>query len=307
MSFGDCIGKNFGMLTILDEFHKENTNKPIYCKCKCSCGNEKIILKSNIIHNKSKSCGCVSKKYNDINIGDVFSRLKVIEKSNRTDKYYGKYWLCQCECGNIVEVKDIRLKEGHTKSCGCLQKETMLKNISNNKKYNTYDLSGDYGIGYTTKGEEFYFDIEDYNLIKNICWNIGKQGYVCHIDNQNNKTIFMHRIIMNITNNNYKLEQIDHINHIKNDNRKENLRICNCQKNVINRRIMKNNTSGAIGVYLVKETMKWRAIIIYNKKHINLGRYKNKEDAIIARLKAEKEYFGEFAPQRDLFEKYGIE
>lgn len=33
---------------------------------------------------------------------------------------------------------------------------------------NTYDLSGEYGIGYTTKGEEFWFDLEDYDKIKSI-------------------------------------------------------------------------------------------------------------------------------------------
>lgn len=38
----------------------------------------------------------------------------------------------------------------------------------------------------------------------------------------------------------------------------------------------------------------------YNK------RFDNKEDAIRARLQAEKEYFGEFAPQRHLFEEHGI-
>ena len=31
-----------------------------------------------------------------------------------------------------------------------------------------------------------------------------------------------------------------------------------------------------------------------------------KKDAIIARLKAEKEHYGEFAPQRHLFAQYGI-
>lgn len=33
-------------------------------------------------------------------------------------------------------------------------------------KHNTYDLSGDFGIGYTDKGEKFYFDISDYEKIK---------------------------------------------------------------------------------------------------------------------------------------------
>lgn len=38
----------------------------------------------------------------------------------------------------------------------------------------------------------------------------------------------------------------------------------------------------------------------------NLGRYSTEEEALIVRLKAEKKYFGEFAPQRDLFEQYDI-
>ena len=48
------------------------------------------------------------------------------------------------------------------------------------------------------------------------------------------------------------------------------------------------------------------ARIVLNKKDIYLGRYSNKEDAIKARLEAEIKYFGEFAPQRHLFEQYGI-
>ena len=40
-----------------------------------------------------------------------------------------------------------------------------------NKKYNKYDItSHDYGIGWTYDGYEFYFDLLDYDLIKNYCW-----------------------------------------------------------------------------------------------------------------------------------------
>lgn len=38
-------------------------------------------------------------------------------------------WLCQCDCGNIVEVLGYSLKSGYTKSCGCLHEET-LKTIA---------------------------------------------------------------------------------------------------------------------------------------------------------------------------------
>ena len=44
-----------------------------------------------------------------------------------------------------------------------------------------------------------------------------------------------------------------------------------------------------------------------NGNNIKLGRFDNKEDAVIARLKAELYYCGrEFASQRHLFEKYNI-
>ena len=34
-----------------------------------------------------------------------------------------RIWSCLCDCGNLTEVLHTNLKEGHTESCGCLQKE----------------------------------------------------------------------------------------------------------------------------------------------------------------------------------------
>lgn len=39
---------------------------------------------------------------------------------------------------------------------------------------------------------------------------------------------------------------------------------------------------------------------------IHLGYFDNKDDAIKARLYAEQKYFKEFAPQKHLYEQYGI-
>ena len=65
-------------------------------------------------------------------------------------------------------------------------------------------------IGYTLKEEPFYFDLEDYNLIKDYCWHIDKNGYVvCKRD----KTIFMHRLVMAAPSD----MVVDHIYHNKND------------------------------------------------------------------------------------------
>lgn len=60
-------------------------------------------------------------------VGQVFGRLTVIADAGSL-RYKGRssigMSLCLCECGTNVEVSNSRLKSGHTKSCGCLQRET---------------------------------------------------------------------------------------------------------------------------------------------------------------------------------------
>ena len=114
-----------------------------------------------------------------------------------------------------------------------------------NKKYNTYDLSGEYGIGYTTKGEEFYFDLDDYNKIKDYCWCLNKSGYLVARDCKNKCVICIHVLIMNPE----KGKVIDHKNHNKKDNRKKNLRVCFQLNNTYNSALREDNSSGAKGVY----------------------------------------------------------
>ena len=69
----------------------------------------------------------------------------------------------------------------------------------------------------------------------------------------------------------------------------------------------KRNISGTIGVGIDRRNNKWLSYITINGKYINLGSYCNKEEAIKARLKKEKEYFGKFAPQKYLFKQYNLE
>lgn len=54
--------------------------------------------------------------------GQKFDRLTVIEYSHTKNKR--AYWLCKCDCDNEKIVSRGDLKSGHTKSCGCLQKES---------------------------------------------------------------------------------------------------------------------------------------------------------------------------------------
>lgn len=172
------------------------------------------------------------------------------------------------------------------------------------KKYNKYDLSGEYGVGWTSNtNKEFYFDLEDYDKIKNYCWieDIGTNGYSsvrARVPGESRRVIMSWIIVGD--------KWYDHINRNPLDNRKENLRKTTITENNRNCSISKNNTSGIIGVYWNKRNNNWRASITVDRKRIELGSFKNKEDAIVARLNAEKKYFGEFSPQKHLFKQYKI-
>lgn len=229
--------------------------------------------------------------------GRKFERLTVIKQVE--DYIYpssGRHeprWLCKCDCGNDVVALGSRLKNGQCKSCGCLHNEATSKRF---KKYNTYNLTGECGIGYLADNTEFYFDLEDYGKIKDIRWKKDKDGYiVANVYNKDTKKttgIKMHRLIMECPDGMF----VDHINpHKRNDNRKENLRICTLQENNMYRKRAKNNTSGTTGVYWHSYINKWIAFIYFNGKRIELGNYNDFEDAKKRRLEAEKEYYGEYS------------
>ena len=236
----------------------------------------------------------IGEKYNHWTIiGDAPDRI------DASGKHHKRY-LCRCDCGNEVVKDYYKLKCG-AKMC----RECYLKILPNNgipfeHKENKYDLSGEYGIGWTyNSNKEFYFDIEDYEKIKDYCWYESKYGYIVAYGRNYGKTIKMHTLLC--------CPGCDHKNRLKYDNRKFNLRECTQNDNTKNRSIPKSNTSGFIGVSYDKRANKWIAYICCDKKSHSLGSYTNKTDAIIARLKTEKEYSAEFSPQKHLFKEYGIE
>ena len=116
-AFIDYTGKQFGEITVLEKDEiLSNQKKKTYWKCKCSCGRTKSIRGDNL--KKIKTCG---ECYKDL-LGKTFGRLTVIRKGKK-DKAQHQYWICECECGNIVEVNSDNLRRGLTQSCGCLHSE----------------------------------------------------------------------------------------------------------------------------------------------------------------------------------------
>lgn len=241
--------------------------------------------------------------------GQKFGKLTV--KAQLSDYYTSggnkkHMWLCECDCrrGSDVICSTGDLNSGRRWRCTYCVRDDASERIANkNKKNNVYDLSGKYGVGYTLKGEEFWFDLEDYNLIKDYCWYKHHDYYVAKI---NGKNIGLHKIIMNDLENKYDVDHIKTEN--KFDNRKLNLRKTTRHQNSCNQKLAVNNTSGVTGVHWHSRDEIWEAWIKVNYKNEYLGRYLRFEDAVEARKKAEEKYYKEYSydNSQELYEKLTI-
>lgn len=228
---------------------------------------------------------------NDLS-GFTFGRLTVLYR-NGSNKRGLAVWHCKCQCGNEVDCVGSELTRGNVKSCGCLQKDLARQMRI---KMNRYDLSGDYGIGFTGKEEPFLFDKDDFDKIKDYCWRVRKDGYLdAKLRDGSGKRIMFHELIMGCKN-------VDHIGGIltRNDNRKSNLRLPDDRYsfetyNNMNKEIQTNNKSGHTGVIWHKRDHVWEAYISIDHKQIYLGRFSEMKDAVKARESAEHEYFGEWS------------
>lgn len=218
---------------------------------------------------------------------EKYGKLKAIEIVGKT-KQGSIVWKCLCDCGNFIDVSSNSLITGNTKSCGCLHSESLKIMGISLRKLNTYDLSGDFGIGYTSKNEPFYFDLEDYEKIKNYTWSYNDQEYV--VSHPFGKSLRMHVLIMNP----HPGNDIDHVHHVRYDNRKENLRECEHFENIVSSKTYSNNKSGRKGIFWDEERKKWLVSITVNKRNIYLGRFKEYSDAVKAREEAEDKYHKEF-------------
>lgn len=235
--------------------------------------------------------------------------LKQVEDYITPQGKHHAQWLCQCDCGSEPVVKsDSYLSSKRSiapRSCGCAGKESArIANIKNNKIIkNLEDKNGVYGMGYCSNNNlKFYFDMDDYELIKDYTWyaHIHKTGYISleAYDTIQKRIVKMTTIL--------GCKYYDHIDRNTLNNRRYNLRPATHQENSRNRTKTENTSSQYIGVTWNKRDKVWSSQIRVGETIIRLGNFYNEEDALVARLKAEVKYFGEFAPQKHLYEKYNI-
>ena len=124
----DIAGKRFGRLVAINFIHFNEQFNDCWL-FRCDCGTEKIMPAARVKWGRVRSCGCLATEHitslKKQNIeGEKYGRLTAISPTEDRDVSGSIIWECLCECGSKVFYSVNRLKQGRTKSCGCLYKET---------------------------------------------------------------------------------------------------------------------------------------------------------------------------------------
>lgn len=127
----DLTDQRFGKLVVIRKSDQKK-GRAILWECQCDCGNICLKPTGELNWGTATSCGCAWRR-SSVKTGGRYGRLVALEA---TEKRSNKsvIWKCQCDCGNICEVRATSLQSGHVESCGCLKEESdkvrMLKNLT---------------------------------------------------------------------------------------------------------------------------------------------------------------------------------
>lgn len=192
-------------------------------------------------------------------IGQRFNRLVVIEDDGTRSSKGEIKWLCQCDCGNLYHALGYRLRNGRTKSCGCLNDEKRHKRFK--------DLSG-------TETDNFRIINRAYSKNQRVWWN-------CICKHCGKSVILNNNLIGHQTSCGCRRgASKGYMDSIRDP---ESLK---------STKPTAKSTTGVRGVYFNKRKGNYQAFINVDKKTKYLGSSKDFRKAVALRKNAEKEFWG---------------
>lgn len=108
----------------------------------------------------------------------------------------------------------------------------------------------------------------------------------------------VHRVAWFLYYGEFPVNQIDHIDRNRSNNKIQNLREVTHDQNMLNKSMYHNSSTKLVGVSWHKTNKKYRAYIGFETKIIHIGYYSTAEEASAAYQKKAAELFGEFNPHR---------
>lgn len=226
-------------------------------------------------------------------INKTYERLTIKEIIyKKQDNYTEAFFICECKCGNIKTIRAANVKNGHTLSCGCLQKERTSKARKTHGGTHKGDPTRLYILWCGMKQRCYDTNRERYA-------DYGGRGIVVCEEWRNSFEKFREWALANGYDENASRGECT----IERKDNDGNYEVSNCCfANAItqgqNRRIRSDNSSGYKGV--MYRHKKWLARISVNKERIHLGYFDTAEIAAKAYNEAAIKHFGKSAKLNEI-------
>lgn len=121
------VNQKFGDLTVKKFTGRDKQGNRLWL-CECTCGNTIITTSYFLRSGRKTHCGCKN-KYRRFTVNQKFGNL-TIKKVIGLNKYKNKILLCECVCGNTIEVTSFVLKLGLKTHCGCKNKQEVKQEMT---------------------------------------------------------------------------------------------------------------------------------------------------------------------------------
>lgn len=185
-----------------------------------------------------------------------------LKKATPSSPQRYRFGIYECQyCNKEFEARTTYIKSGNTKSCGCLNGD--IHGLTSHKFYQTWYNMIHRSINVKSPAYKHYGGrgitvCEEWLDVRNfVAW-----GESTHPNTEG-----------------YTLDRID----VDGNYEPSNCRWADRTTQNINQRMKKNNTSGFVGVSWSKTHQFWVSYIYLNKKRYNVGTFKDKMEAVLAR------------------------
>lgn len=112
------VGERFRQLVVLAEHERVGSHSR--WRCLCDCGRERIVWQHQLKSGQARACqACMLPEM----VGNTFGRWIVLEQVARPGRKTGRWFRCLCDCGQEGIVRGDQLRNGTSRSCGCLSSE----------------------------------------------------------------------------------------------------------------------------------------------------------------------------------------